>query len=356
MRKMMQIGIIDLQEGEFEAMSPYPVRKRTWKMLLILSPLILAAGAMAFVALKPSKKGLQQHFVSPKYGVAATLDGKRLFPADNPWNRDISKDPKDPLSNVLIASIGAEKPLHPDFGTTYEKRPIGIPYIVIDGDQSKKRFPTEFEYKDESDPGPYPVPLDAPIEGGAKGEGDRHVLVIDKEHWILYELFSATPTDKGWKAGSGAIFDLNSNKLRPAGWTSADAAGLPIFPGLVRYDEVCEHKEINHALRFTVQKSRRAYVPPATHYASKRTNASYPPMGMRVRLKASVDISSFPANDQVILRALKKYGMIMADNGSDWFLSGSHDMRWNDEELGALKKIKGNDFEVVKMEGIVVGE
>ncbi len=355
-RKRMQIGIINLREGEVEAMSPYPVRKRTWKIFLILSPLILAAGAMAFVALKPTKKGQRQHFVSPKYGVGATLEGKKIFPVDNPWNRDISKDPKDPLSNVLIASIGADKPLHPDFGTTYENRPIGIPYMVIDGEQSKKRFPTEFEYKDESDPGPYPVPLDAPIEGGSKGEGDRHVLVVDKEHWKLYELFSATPSGKGWKAGSGAIFDLNSNKLRPAGWTSADAAGLPIFPGLVRYDEVCERKEINHALRFTVQKSRRAYVPPATHYASKRTNASYPPMGMRVRLKASVDISGFPANDQVILRALKKYGMIMADNGSDWFLSGSHDMRWNDEELGALKKIKGNDFEVVKMEGIVVGE
>ena len=337
-------------------MIPCPVRKRTLKLFLILSPLLLAAGTMAFVALKPSKKARQQHFVSPKYGVGATLEGKRVFPADNPWNRDISKDPKDPLSNALIASIGADKPLHPDFGTTYEKRPIGIPYLVIDGEQSKKRFPADFEYKDESDPGPYPVPLDAPIEGGPKGEGDRHVLVIDKEHWKLYELFSATPSGKSWKAGSGAIFDLNSNKLRPAGWTSADAAGLPIFPGLVRYDEVCERKEINHALRFTVQKSRRAYVPPATHYASKSTDASYSPMGMRVRLKASVDISGFPANDQVILLALKKYGMIMADNGSDWFLSGSHDMRWNDDELGALKKIKGKDFEVVKMEGIVVGE
>ena len=336
--------------------SKIPSQKRPFKIILLAtSTLLIGAGTGAYF-LRPSKSGAQQHFASPKLGVGATLEKKRVFPTDNPWNRDVSHDPVDSLSSVLIASIGGDKPLHPDFGTTYEGKPIGIPYTVISGDQSKQRYPCEFEYKDESDPGPYPVPLDSPIEGGPSGTGDRHVLVVDKEHWKLYELFSATPTSTGWKAGSGAIFDLNSNKLRPSGWTSADAAGLPIFPGLVRYDEVVDNREIDHALRFTVIKSRRAYVPPATHFASKRTLASYPPMGMRVRLKASVDISRFPSNVQVILRALKKYGMIMADNGNDWFLSGTHDMRWNNDELGAIKQIKGHDFEVVKMNGMIVGE
>ena len=336
--------------------SKIPSQKRPLKIILLATSTLLIGAGIGAYFLRPSKSGAQQHFASPKLGVGATLDKKRVFPTDNPWNRDVSHDPVDSLSSVLIASIGGDKPLHPDFGTTYEGKPIGIPYTVISGEQSKKRYPCEFEYKDESDPGPYPVPLDSPIEGGPSGTGDRHVLVVDKEHWKLYELFSATPTSTGWKAGSGAIFDLNSNKLRPSGWTSADAAGLPIFPGLVRYDEVVDNKEIDHALRFTVIKSRRAYVPPATHFASKRTLASYPPMGMRVRLKASVDISRFPANVQVILRALKKYGMIMADNGNDWFLSGTHDMRWNNDELGAMKQIKGHDFEVVKMNGMIVGE
>jgi hypothetical protein len=206
-----------------------------------------------------------------------------------------------------------------------------------------------FDYAGESDAGPYPIPPNPPIEGGASSTGDRHVLIIDRDNWKLYELYAAYPNGSAWKAGSGAIFDLKSNALRPAGWTSADAAGLPIFPGLVRYDEVVGRKAITHALRFTVQRTRRAYVAPARHWASSDTSASLPPMGMRVRLKASYDISGFPANVQVILKALKTYGMMVADNGSNWFISGAPDSRWNDDEMNTLKTVPGSAFEVVKM-------
>jgi len=286
---------------------------------------------------------------APDLGVGASLHGKRVFPADNPWNQDISKLPVDPRSEVLVASIGLDKPLHPDFGTVYKGNPNGIPYLVLSGEQAKKRLPVTFQYVDESDPGPYPAPLDAPIEGGPKADGDRHVLVLDRDHWMLYELWSATPQAGGWHAGSGAIFDLNSNRVRPLGWTSADAAGLPVFPGLVRYDEAVEARAILHALRFTCVRSRRAFVAPARHFASSRREENLPPMGMRVRLKASVDIRSFPPVAQVILKALQRYGMILADNGSDWFVSGAPDPRWNDDELNTLKRLKGRDFEVVQM-------
>ena len=287
-----------------------------------------------------------------KLGPNAGLGGTRLFPADNPWNQDISKEPVDPDSARIIAAIGKDKPLHPDFGTVYNGAPNGIPYIVVDGKQRK--VPIQFNYPGESDAGPYPVPPDAPIEGGPQSRDDRHVLVLDRDNWRLYELFSAYPLKNGgWKAGSGAIFDLNSNKLRPAGWTSADAAGLPILPGLVRYDEVVEQKAIEHALRFTVQKSRRAYVAPATHFASPHTADNLPPMGMRVRLKAGFDMAGYPPEVQVILKALQKYGMFVADNGGDWFISGAPDPRWNVDNLHALKKIKGSDLEVVKMGPLV---
>ena len=286
-------------------------------------------------------------------GANVSLKGRRIFPADNPWNRDISGDPVDPNSDAIVASIGLDKRLHPDFGTVWQGAPSGIPYVVVDSRQP--RVPVRFEYVGESDHGPYPIPADAPIEGGLQAKGDRHVLVIERDTWKLYETFSSYPQDggKSWKAGSGAVFDLNSNQLRPAGWTSADAAGLPIFPGLVRYDEVMEQRAILHALRFTVTRSRRAYVPPATHFASRLTDANLPPMGMRVRLKAGVDISKFPAPAQVILTALKRFGMIVADNGGDWFLSGAPDPRWNDEHIATLKRIRGRDFEVVRMNGIV---
>jgi hypothetical protein len=277
-----------------------------------------------------------------------------VLPADNPWNQDISNAPVDPNSATLIASIGLNTGLHPDFGTIWNGAPNGIPYQVVSGAQLK--VPITFTaYGDESDPGPYPIPANAPIEGGAAGTGDRHVIVIDRHNWKLYELFSAYPQSNGagWRAASGAVFDLNSNALRPAGWTSADAAGLPIFPGLVRYDEVHELKEIAHALRFTAQSTRRAYVYPARHYASSNASANLPPMGMRVRLKASYDISRFSPAMQAILKALKKYGMILADNGGNWFISGAPDARWDDDELSTLKTIKGSDFEVVQMGAII---
>lgn len=289
---------------------------------------------------------------TPGLGPGASLNGRRPFPSDNPWNQDVSGEPVDPNSAALIAACG-DRGLHPDFGTVWNGAPNGIPYVVVGGSQG--RVPVTFEYDDESDPGPYPVPADAPVEGGPNGTGDRHVLVVDRDNWRLYELYDARPVNGGqsWTAGSGAIFDLNSNALRPAGWTSADAAGLPIFPGLVRYDEVVEQKEIRHALRFTCPVTRRAYVSPARHFASSRTDANLPPMGMRVRLRADFDVSGYPANVQVILTAMKKYGMLLADNGSGWYVSGAPDPRWNDNELATLRNVRGRDFQVVRMGTIV---
>jgi len=290
----------------------------------------------------------------PDLGPGASLHGKRLFPVDNPWNEDISMSQVDQNSDNLIAGIGLNTGLHPDFGTVWDGAPNGIPYVVVAGSQPLVQ--TNFgAYDDESDPGPYPVPPDAPIEGGPTSTGDRHVLVIDRDNWKLYEMGNAFPINNGasWNASGGAVFDLNSNALRPAGWTSADAAGLPIFPGLVRYDEVFEQQEIKHAIRFTAQITRRAYVSPARHWASSNTSVDRPPMGMRVRLKASVNISGYSQQMQVILRALKRYGMILADNGSNWFISGAPDPRWSDDDLNTLKNIKGSNFEVVKMVNIV---
>jgi len=291
---------------------------------------------------------------TPELGPGASLHGKQVFPADNPWNQDISTMPVDPNSANLIASIGLNTGLHADFGTVFNGAPNGIPYVVVSGTQTPVPINLGI-YGDESDPGPYPVPANAPIEGGPASNGDRHVLVIDRDNWMLYELGYAFPINNGasWNANCGAIFDLNSNALRPAGWTSADAAGLPIFPGLVRYDEVFEQQEIKHAIRFTASITRRAYVSPARHWASSNTSVNRPPMGMKVRLKASFDISGFTPAMQVILRAMKKYGMILADNGSNWYFSGAPDMRWSDDELNQLKTLKGSNFEVVQMGTIV---
>ena len=271
---------------------------------------------------------------------AQELGKLRVFPPDNPWNWDIRSLPVHPDSARLIESIGADKPLHPDFGPQ-----AGIPFCVVGGKQKKVKV--EFEYADESDRGPYPIPDDAPIEGGEESDGDRHVLVIDKDSKVLYELFAARKGEKGWTAGSGAIFELGSNDLRPEGWTSADAAGLPIFPGLVRYEEG-DCGEIPHALRFTVRRTRREFWWPARHFASRETDAALPPMGMRVRLKADFDLSKFSKRVQVILRCLQVHGMILADNGSDWFISGAPDERWSDDELHAIKQVKGKDLEVVQ--------
>jgi len=285
----------------------------------------------------------------PDLGPNASLHGRQIFPPDNPWNRDVSNDSVDPKSDAIIASIGAQRPLHPDFGSIFRDQPYGIPYVVVSGDQPK--VPVTFGNADESDPGPYPIPTDAPIEGGPDSTGDRHVLVIDRDRWVLYELFAAKTEDggKSWTAASGAIFNLKSGQLRPDHWTSADAAGLPILPGLVRYDEVIDSAQINHALRFSVLRTRASFLPPARHYASRSYKADLPPMGMRVRLKASFDVSDYPPSAQVILKALKQYGMFVADNGGNWFLSGAPDPRWNDDEIQTLKHVHGSDFEVIKM-------
>ncbi|MHC4824858.1 MAG: hypothetical protein ACYTEP_12730 [Planctomycetota bacterium] len=282
-------------------------------------------------------------------GPNADLEGLRLLPADDAWNRDVSRDEVDPLSEAIIASIGADKGLHEDFGLVWKGSPVGIPYHVVSGDQP--RVPVEFRYVDESDPGPYPIPPDALIEGGPDSDGDRHLLVLDKDHWKLYEIFSAFPVEGGrsWKAVSGAVFDLKHSKPRPAGWTSADAAGLPILPGLARYDEICGAGKLTHALRFTVKKSRRGYVAPATHFASRHEEENLPPMGMRVRLKATFDTSSFTGAARVILEGLKTYGLILADNRGDWFISGAPDDRWDHEELLPIRMVRGRDLEVVKM-------
>jgi len=272
------------------------------------------------------------------------ISGCAVFPADNPWNRDISNDPVDPNSNNYIANMnGATKFLHPDFGSNLT---YGIPYVVVSGTQPK--VPVTFDYSEDSDPGPYPIPPDAPIEGGASSTGDRHILVLERDNCLLYETWDSRFVGPGWHCGSGAIFNLRSNQLRPDTWTSADAAGLPILPGLVRYDEAVTAGGIQHAVRFTVQSTQRAFIHPATHYASSNTNPNAPPMGLRVRLKASYDLSRFTGASRVILTALKKYGMFVADNGSDWFISGATDSRWNDNDLNQMKTVPGNAFEVVQ--------
>lgn len=282
------------------------------------------------------------------------LEGCPVFPADNVWNAAIDYLPVHPDSSAYISTIGANKIVHPDFGSgTWDGGPIGIPYTFVSGNQPK--VTVTFDYSDESDPGPYPIPADAAIEGGSQSTGDRHVLVLDRDNCVLYETFSTYPqTDGSWTAGSGAIFNLRSNALRPSGWTSADAAGLPILPGLARYDEVASG-EIRHALRFTAPQTRKVFVWPARHYASSLTGLNYPPMGQRFRLKANLDISRFSPEVQVILRALKKYGMILADNGSSWYISGVPDPRWNNDVLvGELGQVKGSDFEAVDESSLMV--
>ena len=265
----------------------------------MLASALALAGAGAVVGVSGNLWGQ-----SPKTAKKDELAGLQVFPPDNPWNQEISKSKVDPNSAAILKTVGLDKPLHPDFGPLYHGVPNGIPYVVVPGNQPK--VPVTFRYADESDPGPYPIPPNAPIEGGPKGDGDRHVLVIDKDNEKLYELFSAKPeSGGGWSAGSGAIFNLKTGEMRTEGWTSADAAGLPVFPGLARYEEAMVQKVIRHALRFTVEKSRRAYVYPARHFASSKTDPNLPPMGMRVRLKTSYDISRFPTQAKVILQALQ---------------------------------------------------
>jgi hypothetical protein len=271
-----------------------------------------------------------------------------IFPGDNPWNQDVSDLPLHPDSDTFIDAMGRDTTLHPDFGTTYEGAPNGIAFVVVGKDQPK--VPITFgAYEEESDPGPYPIPGNAPIEGGPDGDGDRHVIVLDTDACTLYELFRAFPKSAGasWDADAGAVFDLRINDHHPLRKTSADAAGLPIYPGLVRYDEVVEKGEITHALRFTVSATQTGYIFPARHYASTDSDPSLPPMGLRVRMRATFDCSLYTDEIQVLCKAFKKYGLLLADNGSDWFVSRAPDPRWDDDALSDLRAITGHAFEVV---------
>jgi hypothetical protein len=284
-------------------------------------------GLLASIAAAPAFAGSK----------ASRVAGCRIFPASNVWNRRVDTLPVRHDSETLKASIGLDAHLHPDFGS-YSG--YGIPWNVVRRSTPRKRV--TFRWPSESDAGPYPIPARPRIEGGS----DRHILMVDRDRCRLFELFAAQRRDGRWRAGSGAIWDLRSNALRPRGWTSADAAGLPILAGLARYPEVAAG-EIRHALRFTAPVTRRAYVYPARHYASESDDPALPPMGIRVRLKASVDISGFPRQARVVLRALKRYGMILADNGSPWYVTGAPHPRWDDDALHTLHRIKGSDFEVV---------
>jgi hypothetical protein len=266
-----------------------------------------------------------------------TIAGCPVFPASNPWNQRVDKLPVAPNSDEIIRSIGLDDPVHADFGSgLWEGSPIGIPYNVVSASEPKVQV--RFEYGDESDKGPYPIPANPKVEGGS----DHHILIVDRSSCRLYELGGAERSGSGWTAWAGAIWDLRSNAVRPATWTSADAAGLPILAGLARYGD------LNHALRFTAERTRRAYIYPARHYASDSTDRSLPPMGLRVRLKASFDTSSFPSQARAVLETLKRYGMILADNGSNWYITGAPDPRWSNDDLHSLGRVHGSDFEVAR--------
>lgn len=284
---------------------------------------------------------------------AAVPAGCPMFPADNVWRADVSKLPVHRSSASYVASIGASATMHPDFGSgTYGGGPIGIPVTTVPAGQAGARV--TFQYAGESDKGPYPIPRNALIEGGPNADGDRHIILHDPARCRLYELFAAYPqADGSWKAGSGAIYDLRSNKLRPRGWTSADAAGLPILPGLVRYPEVAAGR-IDHAIRITAPRTRDAYVWPARHAASSSSDPALPPMGLRLRLKSTVDVSRFPAQARVVAQAMQRYGVVLADNGSPWFISGAPDERWDNGALRALKSLRGSDFEAIDTSGLMV--
>jgi hypothetical protein len=302
----------------------------------------LAAAALCVLALSGSAAALRLP-AAPRCAV---------FPKTNPWNRRVDRLPVAPSSAALIRSIGLRTGLHADFGSgLWEDSPIGIPITVARGAQRKVRV--RFDYADESDRGPYPIPRNVKIEGGSdrhalvvEGGSDRHALVVDRDRCRLYELYALERSGAGWRVGSGATWSLGSNRLRPAGWTSADAAGLPIMPGLARYDEV-RRGVIDHALRFTAARTRRAYVWPARHFASNSNDPNLPPMGLRVRLKAGFDVRPFPRQARIVLIALSRYGMMLADNGANWYITGAPSPGWSNEQLHTLGRVKGSNFEVV---------
>ncbi|MDX1414142.1 MAG: hypothetical protein R3293_08120 [Candidatus Promineifilaceae bacterium] len=335
-------------------------RKRAVGLVLIILCMAAVVSCAAAVQSAPragAEAGAYTPLVIGSGSKAPAIAGCEIFPADNIWNTPVDQLPVHPSSAGFIATIGADRGLHADFGSGVwppgSDSPIGIPFVVVEGTQPK--VPVDFIWwPEESDPGPYPIPPDAPIEGGASSDGDRHVLVLERGDCILYELFYAHPQNNGsWQAANGALFDLKSHALRPDGWTSADAAGLPILPGLVRYDEVAAG-EIRHAIRFTAPQTQQAYLWPARHYASDLTGANYPPMGLRLRLKAGFDISGFSPEVQVILQAFKTYGLILADNGSPWYISGAPDERWDNEMLHEMDVITGSDFEVVDVSSLMI--
>jgi hypothetical protein len=299
-------------------------------------PLLLSVALLALVVPAIASGG------SP----APTLAGCPVFPADNAWNQRVDRLPVARNSGHVIARIGLSDPVHADFGTVYNGAPNGIPYAVVSS--ATRKVPVRFTYAGESDKGPYPLPGNVPIEGGPASTGDRHVIVVDQSTCTDYELYDAHPPTGGkpWTAGSGAIFHLRSDHLRRAGWTSADAAGLPILPGLARYSDA-RAGAIHHALRFTAPCTAAHYIYPARHEASTCTLPDAPPMGLRVRLKRSVNISRLPAQARIVATALKRYGMILADNGSPWYISGAPSRHWNDDALHALGGLSGRDFEVV---------
>jgi hypothetical protein len=314
-----------------------PRRPRSRLALTALASILLATPVASIAA-------SSRHAGGARSGSAAAPReyGCPIFPASNPLNRDISRAPVDPNSASYIASIGPSGHLHPDFGTNPS---YGIPYTVVGPRQPK--VPITFTaFGEESEPGPYPIPPNAPVEGAGEA-GDRHVLALQRGACKLYELYSAGRRGAGWQAGSGAVFNLRSNALRPEGWTSADAAGLPITPLLVRFPEVRAGR-IDHALRVTVARTQRGYIHPATHFASSNSDPNLPPMGLRLRLKASFSLAGFHGESLVVLRALKRYGLIVADNGSSWYLTGAPDPRWNDEDLEQIKRVPGSAFEVVR--------
>jgi hypothetical protein len=285
--------------------------------------------------------------------VPGSIGSCSLFPRSSYWYADVSTLPVHAMSANYVNSVGPAKKVHADFGSgEWDGGPIGIPFTLAPA--GTPGAPISFDYGDESEPGPYPIPTDAPIEGGPNSDGDRHVLVVDESSCLLYEVFAAYPDGGGgWTAGSGAVWDLGSNAFRPDGWTSADAAGMPILPGLVRYDEVAAG-HIDHAIRMTVPKTQKAYVWPARHRASSSTDANLPPMGTWFRLRADFDTSGFPAEAQVVLQALKTHGAIVADNGSSWYLSGAPDDRWDNDALATLGRVPGSAFEAVDVSSMIV--
>jgi hypothetical protein len=302
------------------------------RRLTLLLPLLAAGLAVPSVSAAPAPH-------------APSLSGCPVFPVTNAWNERVDRLPVAGNSATLIRGIGVSG-VHADFGSgTFDGGPIGIPFTVVRAGQP--RVPVRFDFADESDKGPYPIPAGASVEGGRNADGDRHVLVVDKAACKLYELFDAHPAAGGsWHAGAGATWDLRSNRLRPKGWTSADAAGLPIFPGLARYDEVAAGA-IRHALRFTAPRTRSAFVFPARHQAGDGNDPALPPMGLRVRLKRGVSLRGLPRQARIVAQAMKTYGMLLADNGSPWYVSGAPDRHWSNDQLHALGRLHGSDFEVV---------